>query len=750
MFIPKPKYTKADVGLNNVDNTTDLAKPISTAVQNALNGKQPTGSYATKVDGKVTSDQLPEALAVGAIDTILSNANNTAPSSHLLNTFNKASESNNAKLLGSELLVNSTYIIQYSNGTKVLNGSSLFNCTEYTDIPSWAKYLIITSNYIASNAGIAFKNASDVFICGNKLTSDRFQKIPIPPNATKVATTYVTTNADPFFMLFVGAETTINLSNYSYVNFTPALNDLYYRADSDEIKVLYSSGAIVITGDSGKIYQYGNKQYYWNGTKLVDYTKQRIIKLYAFASSFTGLSDGQIGYNTSTNLLRKWNASANAFFTYPFDVETIYLWNNDQYVYNGSELEKITENQNATFKIKLEHLLVGHYTAADGTTGSAAYFNCLFPRRFKCTAGDYLAIYNTANTLITGVKFLFFNSAGNLVDTNGTFGGRVLVPANAVTFSINVAASVTGSYLAYSLANILTWRIVGMSYVSTDERLSVLENSISSGEIKPTNINSFIYSASKKVLLSGASIASYYNGFFEYACQSLGLVPLNTSVPGSNIMYLANALYNSNIPSATPNVPAITNFSDIDVLLLSHTHNWDLSKLPTAYENYKASDYESNNIVPYAGSTMIDEASHEVMATFYDYVVKKWAAICYANNKPFQVGIFTFWHDGRTYYNEGVRRFAKKHGLTLIADDENIGFSRTRLHPETGAQWSLLYGDTTGWTPSEIMTDGQSYGLHPERVSSANLTTFSATGVMDESYLPFIQKKRAKILKNYL
>lgn len=33
--------------INNVDNTKDIDKPISTAMQNALNGKQPIGDYAT-------------------------------------------------------------------------------------------------------------------------------------------------------------------------------------------------------------------------------------------------------------------------------------------------------------------------------------------------------------------------------------------------------------------------------------------------------------------------------------------------------------------------------------------------------------------------------------------------------------------------------------------------------------------------------------------------------------------------------
>jgi hypothetical protein len=34
-----PTYTKSDVGLGNVDNTSDLNKPISTAMQTALNLK---------------------------------------------------------------------------------------------------------------------------------------------------------------------------------------------------------------------------------------------------------------------------------------------------------------------------------------------------------------------------------------------------------------------------------------------------------------------------------------------------------------------------------------------------------------------------------------------------------------------------------------------------------------------------------------------------------------------------------------
>lgn len=84
--------TKSAVGLGNVDNTSDLNKPISTAVQSELNNKansihthnindinnlqtaldnkQPIGSYAILVDGKIPESQLPTY-----VDEILEFAN---------------------------------------------------------------------------------------------------------------------------------------------------------------------------------------------------------------------------------------------------------------------------------------------------------------------------------------------------------------------------------------------------------------------------------------------------------------------------------------------------------------------------------------------------------------------------------------------------------------------------------------------------------------------------------------------------
>ena len=53
--------TKAQVGLGNADNTSDAAKPVSTATQTALNGKSNTGHGHTFADitGQVSTAQLP-------------------------------------------------------------------------------------------------------------------------------------------------------------------------------------------------------------------------------------------------------------------------------------------------------------------------------------------------------------------------------------------------------------------------------------------------------------------------------------------------------------------------------------------------------------------------------------------------------------------------------------------------------------------------------------------------------------------
>ncbi|GBR75612.1 phage tail fiber protein [Candidatus Termititenax persephonae] len=56
--------TKSDVGLGNVNDTSDINKPVSTLTQNALNNKQDTITWATSISASSTHYEYPTAQAV--------------------------------------------------------------------------------------------------------------------------------------------------------------------------------------------------------------------------------------------------------------------------------------------------------------------------------------------------------------------------------------------------------------------------------------------------------------------------------------------------------------------------------------------------------------------------------------------------------------------------------------------------------------------------------------------------------------
>lgn len=73
---------KADVGLSNVDNTSDANKPVSNATQTALDGKQASGTYATgtgSATGTNTGDNATNTqysgLTTSKQDTLVSATN---------------------------------------------------------------------------------------------------------------------------------------------------------------------------------------------------------------------------------------------------------------------------------------------------------------------------------------------------------------------------------------------------------------------------------------------------------------------------------------------------------------------------------------------------------------------------------------------------------------------------------------------------------------------------------------------------
>ena len=68
--------TKSDIGLANVDNTSDANKPVSTATQTALNLKEDTANKSTDITlADITNVKFPTALAVKSyVDTRVANA----------------------------------------------------------------------------------------------------------------------------------------------------------------------------------------------------------------------------------------------------------------------------------------------------------------------------------------------------------------------------------------------------------------------------------------------------------------------------------------------------------------------------------------------------------------------------------------------------------------------------------------------------------------------------------------------------
>ena len=79
------------------------------------------------------------------------------------------------------------------------------------------------------------------------------------------------------------------------------------------------------------------------------------------------------------------------------------------------------------------------------------------------------------------------------------------------------------------------------------------------------------------------------------------------------------------------------------------------------------------------------------------------------SGKPAVIVLCTDWHDARTTYNTAVRKLAEKWGLPLVEFDKQIGFSKNRPHPVTGAQFSLLYAQ------DEQTIEDTKYGWHPQR-----------------------------------
>lgn len=205
------------------------------------------------------------------------------------------------------------------------------------------------------------------------------------------------------------------------------------------------------------------------------------------------------------------------------------------------------------------------------------------------------------------------------------------------------------------------------------------------------------------ILLTGASFAYSANSWFAKVCASLNKKAYNKAVSGESIRDTAVKMYNGTLYSKAE-------FEDFDTLLIMHVHNQDVCDEVELKDNY--ADYSVSASMSYSQA--------------YDYVLKKYAAECYAAKddstskwygtqygKPCRVVCMTHWHDARTVFNESIRRLRDKWGFELVELDKNIGFSKNQLHSVTGGQVSVIHAQDT-----EVI-DGVTYGWHPSRATGA-------------------------------
>lgn len=250
------------------------------------------------------------------------------------------------------------------------------------------------------------------------------------------------------------------------------------------------------------------------------------------------------------------------------------------------------------------------------------------------------------------------------------------------------------------------------------------------------------------ILISGASFADsdesnfpnngLGNTWFEKSCKFLGVTAINKAESGTDIVEMANAMYAGTQWSAAE-------FEQFEVLALMYTHDYDVADetlLETDYTDYSM-PFDTGSLTPL------------MFAHAYDYVLKKYAAECYAKKddatsqwyntkegKPFKVAITTHWHDGRSTYNDAIRTLRDKWGFTLIKLDENIGFSKNQLHPITGLQWSELYCNN-GLSDTEVTASG-TFGWHPTRGESeiqemlANIFTAGMHPLISDIYIEVV------------
>ena len=168
--------TKAQVGLGNVDNTSDINKPISSATQTALNGKQPTGTYSTDIHANITALNAVQGVNHGDQTDITGNAG-TATKLQTSRTINGVSFDGTQNITINAVDATSqvaSSLLGAANGVATLDANGIILTTqlpsyiddvlEYTNLAAFPATGETGKIYVAKDTNKTYRWAGSVYV----------------------------------------------------------------------------------------------------------------------------------------------------------------------------------------------------------------------------------------------------------------------------------------------------------------------------------------------------------------------------------------------------------------------------------------------------------------------------------------------------------------------------------------------------------------------------------------------------------
>ena len=214
------ELTKTDVGLGNVDNTSDANKPISTATQTALNGKQATitGGASTITSSNLTANRALISNASGkvAVSAVTSTELGylDGVTSNIQKQLNKKLSSAGGTMIG-DLTVDGNLTASGSIG---INAGGLLGSGDdlMIAVASGTLITLTSDGVIIGNEGNTTRIMGVVDPYAN---TDAANKKYVDDTAAAVLPTVTTTNNGQFLRVVNGAWAVATVDNANGVSF---------------------------------------------------------------------------------------------------------------------------------------------------------------------------------------------------------------------------------------------------------------------------------------------------------------------------------------------------------------------------------------------------------------------------------------------------------------------------------------------------------------------------------------------------